>query len=301
MKKFYLVVNPCSGRKKGRRLQEEIRPRLESAGLELEIIETEFAGHARQLAHQLDLHGYDGLIAIGGDGTIHELINGLLTRNDRKLLPIGLIPGGSGNSLLVDLGLENPLDAADAIAAGNTRKIDVAEVTIGNKTTFAFNIIGWGLATDVGLRAEKWRWMGPGRYTVASLFEVLRGPRARAARLVLDDQEIVDAFTMVIACNNRFSGNMRIAPRAILDDGLLDVIVVRQGARRLQILSLLSRIYEGSHVNDDLVEYYTVSRMALSPDHAGILNIDGELSGSTPVEINMRQRALEFFDWPQKN
>ena len=296
MKKFYLIVNPQGGRKNGPGLLEEIRPLLENAGLELKIIETEFGGHALELAHQIDLDGFDGIVVIGGDGTMHEVVNGMLTRQDKKKLPIGLIPGGSGNSLMVDLGLVNPLDAANAIVLGHTRKIDVAEMKVDNATTFAFNIIGWGLATDVGILAEKWRWLGPARYSIVSLLKVLRGTTARSAKLLLDDKEIVDEFTLVMACNTRYTGNMKIAPNAKLDDGLLDVVVVRHGASRLKLLSLLNRIYEGTHIENPLVEYYTASQFSLVPDQDDILNIDGELSGSTPIEVKMRQGAFEMFD-----
>lgn len=298
MKKFCLTVNPHGGRKKGLHLLEEIRPVLESADLELEIIETEFAGHARELVHQLDIDDYEGLIVIGGDGTMHEVVNGLLTRKDNKRLPIGLIAAGSGNSLMVDLGLVNPLDAAKAIVSGHTRKIDVAEVKTKQDTIFSFNIIGWGLATDVGILAEKWRWLGPSRYTIVSLFKVLRGAKARSAKLYLDDKEIVDEFTFVIACNTRYTGNMKIAPKAKLDDGLLDVIVLRHGVSRLKLLSLLNRLYDGTHIEDPLVEYYTASNFSLVSDQEDILNIDGELSGSTPLEVKMRQGAFEMFDRP---
>lgn len=296
MKKFYVIVNPQSGRKKGPDFLDQIRPVLETNNLELMVMETQFAGHARELTHQLAFDKIDGLIVIGGDGTIHEVVNGLLTRQDKKTLPIGLIPGGSGNSMMVDVGLVNPLDAAKAIVSGHKRKIDVAEVKVDNKITFAFNIIGWGLATDVGVHAEKWRWLGPARYSIVAVLNIFKGTKARPARLLLDEKELVDEFTMVMACNTRYTGDMKIAPLAKLDDGLLDVVLVRHGASRLELLSLLNRIYDGTHIESPLVEYYTASQLSLIPEQDDILNIDGELSGFTPIEVNMRQGAFEIFD-----
>ncbi|MFT5299576.1 MAG: YegS/Rv2252/BmrU family lipid kinase [Mariniblastus sp.] len=295
-KKFCLIVNPHGGRKKGLCLLTEIRPVFDSAGLELEIIETKFAGHAGEITNQKDLIGYDGMIIIGGDGTMHEVLNGLLTRDDHQTIPIGLIPGGSGNSLMVDLELTNPVDAAKAIVAGHIRKFDVAEITTEGKTIFSFNILGWGLATDVGIRAEKWRWLGPARYTVVSLLKVLRGTQARTAQLVLDGKEIADEFTFIMICNTRYTGAMKIAPQAKLDDGLLDVIVLRHGASRLKILSLLNRIYDGTHVEDPVVEHYTAARILLTSEQPDPLNIDGELAGTTPFEIKVRPKAFEMFD-----
>ena len=97
MKKLYLTLNPHGGQQKGPKLLKQILPVLEAANLDLTIIETTFAGHANELAHQLDFDGYDGMIVIGGDGTMHEVVNGMLTRPDKKQLSIGLIPGGTGN------------------------------------------------------------------------------------------------------------------------------------------------------------------------------------------------------------
>ena len=142
MKKFYLTLNPHGGQQKGPRLLKQILPVLEATNVELTIIETTFAGHANELAHKLDFDGYDGMIVIGGDGTMHEVVNGMLTRLDKKQLPIGLIPGGTGNSFMHDLELMNPVDAVKAIISGNTRQIDVAEVKINDMIKYAFNIIG---------------------------------------------------------------------------------------------------------------------------------------------------------------
>jgi len=296
LRKFYLTVNPHGGRRKGPRVLRQVRPVLEAAGLDLEVIQTTCPGHARDLAHQLDFTGYEGLVVVGGDGTMHEVVNGLLTRADRQAVPIGLIPAGSGNSFACDLGVLDPLAAARAVIGGQTRRIDLAEVRTPTQVTLACNIIGWGLVTDIGARAEKWRWLGPARYTLLSLVEVLRA-KPRAASLVVEDHEIVDDFTFVIACNTRYTGKgMKIAPRALLDDGLMDVVVVRHRAGRMKLLSMLPRIYQGTHVDSPLVEYYPVSRFSLVPDRQEVLNVDGEVSGSTPVHVTMRPGAFEVFD-----
>lgn len=295
MKKFYITLNPHGGQQKGPKLLKQILPVFEAAKLDLTIIETTFSGHASELAHQLDFDGYDGMIVIGGDGTMHEVVNGMLTRPDKKQLPIGLIPGGTGNSFLHDLEFMNPVDAAKAIIEGNTRKIDVAEVKINHVTKYAFNIIGWGLVTDIGKNAEKWRWLGEARYTLLSIFEVIRY-KSRTATLILNDQKIIDDFTFIIACNTMYTGKgMKMAPKAKLDDGLMDIVVVRHGPGRLKLLSMLPQVYDGSHINSPLVEYYQVSEFSLIPERDEILNIDGEILGSTPIQVKMILSAFQVF------
>ena len=295
MKKFYLTLNPHGGQQKGPKLLNKIMPIFKAANLDITIIETTFAGHANELAHQLDFDEYEGMIVIGGDGTMHEVVNGMLTRDDKKQLPIGLIPGGTGNSFMHDLELMNPIDAANAIINGNTRNIDVAEVNINHVTKYAFNIIGWGLVTDVGNKAEKWRWLGEARYTILSVFEVLKY-KPRLATLILDKDKIIDNFTFIIGCNTMYTGKgMKMAPKARLDDGLMDIVVVRHGASRLKLLAMLPQVYDGTHINSPLLEYYQVSEFSLIPEQDEILNIDGEVLGTTPIHVKMLPRAFKVF------
>ena len=295
MKKFYLTLNPHGGQQKGPRLLKQILPVLEATNVDLTIIETTFAGHANELAYQLDFDGYDGMIVIGGDGTMHEVVNGMLTRPDKKQLPIGLIPGGTGNSFMHDLELMNPVDAAKAIISENIRQIDVAEVKINNVIKYAFNIIGWGLVTDVGNKAEKWRWLGEARYTLLSVFEVLKY-KPRLATLILDNDEIIDNFTFIIGCNTMYTGKgMKMAPKAKLDDGLMDIVVVRHGPSRLKLLTMLPKVYDGTHINSPILEYYQVSEFSLIPERDEILNIDGEVLGTTPIHVKMIPGAFQVF------
>ena len=293
--KFILTINPHGGTKQGNQLLKKIKPIFDAEGAELFIIETTFAGYAKQLANQLNLSSYDGFIGIGGDGTLHEITNGILSRHDGKKIPIGIIPGGSGNSYMHDLKLTDPLKAARAITNGSTRSLDTAKVEINHVVKYANNMIGWGLVTDVGNKAEHFRWLGTNRYTILSVIEVFRH-KNRSATLVMDDKKIEDEFTFIIACNSIHVGKgMKMAPKAILDDGLIDLIVVRSGATRKRLLQVLPKLFDGSHINEPEVEYYQTSEFSLIPEKDEILNIDGEIMGSTPIKVKMISNAMEIF------
>jgi len=187
--KFILTVNPHGGTKQGPLLLKKVKPIFDAAGAELFIIETTFAGHAQELANQLNITEYDGFIGIGGDGTLHEIINGMLSRHDGRKIPIGIIPGGSGNSYMHDLNLTDPLKAAKAIINGKTRALDTAKVEVNHIIKYSNNMIGWGLVTDVGNQAEHFRWLGTNRYTILSVVEVLRH-KSRPAALIMDDKKL---------------------------------------------------------------------------------------------------------------
>ena len=293
--KFIITVNPHGGTKQGPLLLKKVKPIFDAAGTELFIIDTTFAGHAQELANQLDLSDYDGFIGIGGDGTLHEITNGILSRHDGKKIPIGIIPGGSGNSYMHDLQLTDPLKAAKAIINGNIRSLDTAKVEVNHVIKYANNMIGWGLVTDVGNNAEHFRWMGTNRYTILSVIEVFRH-KSRLATLIMDDKKIEDEFTFIIACNSMHVGKgMKMAPKARLDDGLIDLIVIRAGASRTRLLQVLPKLFDGSHINEPEVEYFQTSKFSLIPETDEILNIDGEIMGSTPIKVKMIPNAFEMF------
>ena len=295
MRTFTLLVNPHGGKKLGLQLLSKIRPALESRGLTLNVIETTHAGHAKEIAHTLDVDGIEGLLAIGGDGTLHEIINGMMTRTDGRSLPIGMIAGGSGNAFLLDLDLLDPHKAVNAICKGQTRPIDVARVTANKRVIYACNIIGWGLVTDIGRWSENLRWLGPVRYTITSLYGCLTAKK-RPATLTLDNTEVIDEFIFAIGCVTRYTGKgMLVAPTAKLDDGLIDIVLVRRDASRRDLLNILAGIYSGKHLAHPLVEHHTVSRFSIKPTHNEGLNIDGEMNALTPVHVEMIPKAISAF------
>jgi YegS/Rv2252/BmrU family lipid kinase len=293
--KFAIIANPHSGKKESSKILDLVRPVFDSEHSELSILVTAFPGHAEELAGSLDFSIYDGLLVLGGDGTFHEVVNGVLKRADKKTLPIGLLPAGSGNSILHDLSLTDPLVAAKAIIGGRTQFIDVAQIKGDLTLRYSINLIGWGLVTDVGERAETLRWLGPRRYTVSSVIEILRR-KTRRANLVLDGKVIVDDFTFVAACNSIHIGKgMKMAPSAKLDDGLIDLVVVRGSINRQRLFSVLPKLFDGSHIEEPEVAYYQVPSFSLSSETKDNLNIDGEMVGTTPIDVEILKQVIEIF------
>lgn len=292
MYKYYLIVNPHGGFRKGRSILEKVKPVFKEAGAEIDVKETRHAGHARIMANTFDFEGYHGLCAIGGDGTMHELINGMLSRKDGKKIPIGLITGGTGNSFMHDMNCLDPVVAAKRIITRRLRKIDVAKVDAAGEIIYGFNIVGWGLPTDINIMAEKLRWLGGQRYNVASIIEVIKNKR-RLAKICMEGRTIAGDYGFILGCNTIHTGNaMKMAPLAQIDDGLIDLLIVRK-AGRLKLLSLFSKIFKGGHIGDPVVVYHQVKDFSIVPLEDYILNIDGELIGSTPIHVKMLQKEIE--------
>jgi YegS/Rv2252/BmrU family lipid kinase len=291
---FVVIVNPASGRRQGRQVLEQVRPQFEAAGATLDIRCCEGPRHAYRIASELSFSAYDGCCVIGGDGTVHEVVNGLLQRNEAVPFPLGLIPAGSGNTLHLHQDMHDPTEAARKIIAGHSCPLDVARVTMGDEVIYCVNIIGWGLVVDINRRAERLRFLGSMRYALATL-SFIGWPRRRFARLVLDDQVSEGEFLFAIGCNTAFTGNgMKLAPKANLHDGLLDVVAVRR-ATRWQLLQLFKRVFDGSHLSLPCVEYHQVKRFAVEIDTQSPLNLDGESVGSAPLVVEMLPSALRIF------
>jgi diacylglycerol kinase (ATP) len=335
--RLLVLLNPHAGRGAAAEAWVAAEPILRAAGCTSQLVETKRPGHARELLAALPRGAFDAVVVAGGDGSLHEAINGLMAA-DTPRPPLGLIPSGTGNSLAADLECLDPHQAARAIADGRTRPLDVMEVRLGPagdrgagaaaasaavgaapalpRTLYAFNIVGWGLAADAGARAEWLRrrapWLGSRRYAVANLLELLRR-RVRPARLRLLTSERTEElpesrYVMVLACNTQHTGaGMRIAPRARLDDGLLDLIIVPE-LSRARLLALMWRIPSGRHLEAPELRYRQVSGFELLAGKGGVrqgwcLNADGEILRGTQaavLEVSVRRGALKLLSAPSR-
>jgi YegS/Rv2252/BmrU family lipid kinase len=291
-RRFALLVNPYGGTRRGLAVLQQVRPRFQDADAHIEVFISSSPGHLTELARTLDLSPFDAFCLIGGDGTIHDVINGMLQRPPHTRIPLGIIPAGTGNSVLLHMGCTSWRQAVDRILAGQPRAIDVARVTWPGHTTWCLNMVGWGSVVDINQTAERWRWLGGARYSLSALAHIPR-PRRRRAKLTLDGSAIDDDFLFIVGCMTKFIGkNMCLAPRASLEDGKIDVVVVRK-ASRMRLLALFRKIFDGSHVDLPDVEYHQVRSLRIETKSADPLNLDGELKGFSPVQVEVVPAAIE--------
>lgn len=288
-----VLLNPISGRGLARRVLTGVAPIFESHGVGLEIFETLHPHHAEEMVRELNFVEFDALIAVGGDGTVHDVLNGMLSREDGRRLPIGVIPAGAGNALAWDLGLSDPNAAAERIGQFKTRAVDVAEVRVGGRIRHAFNIVGWGLAADINRLADRMRILGGRRYIVAAILEVLRIKRPNAS-LQVNGSEQEGVLVFALGSLTRYTGaGMKIAPKAILDDGLIDLLLVRNPSR-LEILKVLPKVFSGDHMGHPELEYLKVSEFSIFSDVPGVLNLDGETYPERNCSVRILPRRIEI-------
>lgn len=289
VKKLYVIVNPHGGLQRGPIILNTLcKPVWEAAGIEVVVKLTEYAGHAKHYARTLPLEGFDALCIIGGDGSFYELVNGLMTREDKKTIPIGLIPGGSGNSVMCDLGSWSARVAAERVVEGSVCFVDVNHVTDEEQlSVYSVNEVSWGLVGDVGIVAEPWRWLGPERYNICAMWGVMKR-KFKGCRLVTKDSDgnvITDMSGAILTAfvNNtqHFGKGLRGAPMAKMDDGLMDFVfappIGASTPSRGDLVQILQQLPFGSHHQNPNVFHAQVHQCSITPVASeGIINIDGE-------------------------
>ncbi len=290
-KNILLLVNPVSGKGNNITISKQIESYFGQEKWEFQSIFSEYKNHLINYLKTADLQTFTHIAVVGGDGTMHEVINGLLTRNDNIQMPVLLFPCGTGNSFNFDLGCFSVENALERLKASNTQKIDIMHIKAENETFFAFNVVGFGIVNDINLCAENMRWLGAIRYTVAAILEIFKNGNY-LAQVEIDQKKYDQNFCFVLILNTIHTGKaMKMAPKALLSDGYLDVLVVKH-LSVVQLLSLFPKIFSGTHINSPLVEYIHAKSIKIFPKKQQFGNIDGEVKGFSPFEINILPLAL---------
>lgn len=289
-----VIVNPVAGGGRTVRSLGWLRERLAQRP-ESRLAVTARRGDAEVLAAGAARAGHDRVIAIGGDGTVQEVVNGLLDRG--RPAELGIVPLGSGNDLARSLGL--PADPASAwrVAIGSaTRPLDVARARNGSGAERWFASAG-GIGFDAQVAAamtDRRGWQaGRAGYLLTTISE-LRRYGNRQITLDIDGTSTSHVVLLVaIANGSYYGGGMRIAPDARTDDGMLDVCVVGD-ISRLTAVRQLPNLYRGTHVRHPQVTTFTGRTVEVDGDAATRVHLDGEPFGSLPLRVALVHGALHI-------
>jgi diacylglycerol kinase (ATP) len=277
---FLAVVNPAAG---GGRCRELVGPavdRLRVAGIKLDVVETQAPGQATELARDAYSRGYRRFLAIGGDGTSYEIVNGLFPaaqNGDRPTL--AFLPLGTGNSFLRDFSDQGVEHAMGALLAGQTRSCDVLRLKHKQGVLHYINLLSVGFAADVAtMRARRFSNLGQLGYVLAIFTCLARLDRRPFPLQVEGEGEIDRRRCLFLTFNNsKFTGGtMMIAPKAEVNDGLIEY--VRWGPiGRLGLIRNLPTLYDGTHINHPLASRRAVRRIEFHLDEPVDVMVDGEV------------------------
>ncbi|WP_172197199.1 diacylglycerol kinase [Saccharibacillus qingshengii] len=292
MRRARLIYNPTSGREEMRRRLPDILQRLDEGGIETTVHATTGEGDATLAAIDAAQRGYDIVIAAGGDGTIYEVVNGLANQEHRP--DLGVFPLGTTNDLSRALGISRQWeDYCDLVLRGESRPIDVGRAN----DRYFINIAGGGSLTEL-------------TYEVPSRLKTMIGQLAyyfkgvekmvnlspMQLKIEAEGQGEIEGEFMVflIGNTNSVGGFERLMPDARIDDGLLDVILLKK-CNLAEFIRVVSMAQRGDHFNDPNVIYFRTKRLEVTSPNDVLLNLDGELGGRLPGVFEVLPQHLRVF------
>jgi diacylglycerol kinase (ATP) len=273
-----VLTNPSSGKGRGARMRDEALPRFHGAGWRTTSLTGRDADEALDLARVAVAEEPDVLVLCGGDGMVNLGLQAVAGTD----VPVGILPAGTGNDFAryFDLPLRDGVAAASRIVHGHARTIDLAR--IGDR--YFGGVLAAGFDAVVNERANRMRWpKGQMRYNLATLAE-LRVFEPRRYVLELDGVERrLDAMLVAVGNGPSFGGGLRITHGAELDDGLLDVVLIKP-VGRMELVRTFPKLFDGSHVSHPQYERHRVERVTVAS--AGIVGYaDGERFGPLPLTV----------------
>jgi diacylglycerol kinase (ATP) len=276
---FLAVVNPAAGGGRCRKLVGPALDRLRAGGIKFDVVETDAPGQASGLVRDAYARGYRKFIAIGGDGTSYEVVNGLFPSDSGEAKTLAFLPLGTGNSFLRDFSDRGVEFAIEALLARRSAPCDVLRLTHQGGVLHYINLLSMGFSADVAtLRARRFSGWGEVGYQSAIFISLARF-RRRPFLLRVDADAEVDRRPCLFLTfsNSKFTGGtMMIAPKAEVNDGLIEY--VRWGPiGRLGLIRNLPTLYDGTHINHPLAERRQAKRIEFELDAPVDVMVDGEV------------------------
>jgi len=291
---YLAIVNPAAAGGRRKKLMGPALDRLRGAGVEIQIAETKCAGDATRIAREANARGQRKFIAVGGDGTAYEIINGLFPRAAGDPPTLGFLPLGTGNSFLRDFSDRGAEYAVESLIAGRARASDVLRLRHRAGVIHYINLLSVGFPADVAtLRARRFSGHGEFGYFVSIFLGLARLQRRPFPVRVEGEKEFDRRRCLFLTFNNsKFTGGtMMIAPQAEVNSGLIEY--VRWGPiGRAGLIRNLPRLYDGTHVAHPLAERKAVKKVEFDLSGPVDVMVDGEVLSLHCEELEVLPGAL---------
>ncbi len=295
---FFFIVNPRAGL--GGRAFAAVASQLRERGVPYVGAATTGPGDARVLAQLASRGEFRAIVVVGGDGTVNDVVNGLATADGRIMehTVLGVIPTGTAQDFARSIGIPlNRRAAVERLISGQESAIDVGRITFADdRIHFFVNVFGAGFDAEVAERAQDVRG------AIASIpahmvgfAAALAGYQNQEIAITLEDAETAPVrlrcIMVVIANGPSYAGVLRIAPNAVVDDGLLDLVVIGD-VDKFEMLMNLGRVLTGTHLEHAKVEVHRTRALRLESTDVARVQADGEVVGRLPARVDVLPHAL---------
>jgi diacylglycerol kinase (ATP) len=291
-KEWVFIVNPIAGNGFAKSVVPKLEEMIQKHNVAAEIVFTERSGHATELSEKYFESGFRYIIAVGGDGTFNEISRPLINKND---VTTGIIPAGTGNDFIQILGFPNRFGEKEWDIFFN-RNIIAMDAGTCNGMIF---LNGMGLGFDAQVAAENYT--EPGKVKRGSKYKyiwhivktLLFFKEKRMTVVTETGRHETDCFINTIAVGRRFAGGFYLTPKAIANDGLLDVCMIKKLSLP-ERFSILLKVPEGKHITDKRVNYYQTRDINLEFPEVVPFHVDGELNFSSKFNVKTLPEAIKI-------
>ena len=295
-----IIVNPAAGAGRTAREWPHIKDLFKGVGLSFDHDETEAPGHAVELAKEAAQKGYETIISVGGDGTIHEIVNGMYAAGGNGSVRLGIICTGTGSDYARTVGIPRHYEeACHRISSPEAITVDLGSIEYsvnGSRNERVFvNFAGMGFDAEIVRRTtSSFKALGSTLSYLLGVFTTLASYRNREITVVIDGEESVKKACALVVNNGKYAGGgMFAAPEADLSDGLLNIMEIGD-IGKADLLRSLPLIYKGTHEKHKKVNLRTAREIEIHSKHPLSIQADGELLGTLPVRFRVIPSALNI-------
>jgi len=296
-----IIVNPVAAAGKVAKQWPQVRDLLTQGGLPFDAEMTQYPGHATELAAGALDEGFRYFVCVGGDGTVNETVNGLII--DDRVHPdvvLSIIPGGTASDFVRTMGISvDPSEAYQVTLGQQTRSVDIGEIRCTRQgkafRRFFVNVAGLGFDGEVADRVNRRsKRIGGTIPYLTSLVLTLFSYKNKDVQLTLDGQQMSGRYNSVIVCNGQyFGGGMWVGPKAAADDGIFDVVILKD-LSRLEFLMNVPRVYKGTHLTHSKVDLFQAREVHVEAKQRMFIQAEGELIGEAPATFRIIPGALNL-------
>lgn len=292
-----VIVNPAARGGRTARQWPEISEQLKRNDIHFDYSFTEGPGHGIDMAKEAVNAGYETIVAVGGDGTVNEVVNGIVDNDGKGMATLGIICTGTGRDCIRSLNIPDDLSKACQLIA-ERRSVDtdlgLAEYVNDSdrNSRFYINTASLGFASSVAARTGRFKKMGGTIPFLIAFATVFASYKAKNVAFDIDGRIKQERQLLIVINNGRyFGGGMKITPDADPRDGLLDIVTVRD-VNKLRLLYNFPRLYKGTHTTHPMVDVYKAKRVDVQTSGKLLLQLDGEVVGKAPVSFSIIPSAL---------
>ena len=293
--RWLFIVNSLAGRGKTGRILNELIRELNALGFDYEIEVTKAPLHAIEITCEYVKKGFRKIVAVGGDGTVNEVVNGIMKSKKADEIQFGVIPEGGGNDFARNLHLDSNIEKGlKVLLHGDTKEVDVGRI----EDNYFINALGIGFDAEVAANSKAIRFLnGLPRYFLAIMKTLLK-LKARNVQIEINDEKFERSILLMSIGNGISAGSgFLLTPNAIIDDGLYDICIIR-ALPVFRIFKLLPTAIKGEHINYPEVEIKQASIIRIKSDYPIPVYYDGEipvLKHPLELKIELLQQKLQTF------